>query len=353
MKTGFIDWTETALNLYTFEKRGSRFILTGSSSIALEGDLTAETLRTVPSREWSSVFLSVPIDSLTLREETFPFSEKTKIRDTIPYELDGILLGSVSDYVIDHMIIETSESGSTVLAACMEKAALKNTITLFSSAGLDPKVITSLNLRLSGGRSSVLLEGLPSDSTTRAAAAAIETAQPVINLRQDEFSYLGDVQKFVKNLRMTAVLLLIFLLIIAGNAMFRLSAVKKEHAALNRELETAYHSVFPEDKRIIDAGRQFRGNMNTLMKKRDSLSGIPVLDILRDIAQRNKRTVTLHDFSVDGKNIIIKGTANSFKDVEAIKNDFLSVYKTVNVSESGASADRKVSFTLVMQERKV
>lgn len=352
MKTGFIDWTESALNLYTFDKRGSRFVLTGSSTIALENGLTAEALGSVPSREWSAVFLSVPLASLTLREETFPFSDTAKIRDTLSYELEGILLGSVSDYVIDHMIVEKSESGSTVLAACMEKSTLNNIITLFSSAGLDPKDITSLDLRLSGGRSSVLLEGLPDDSESRAAAAAIEITRPVINFRQGEYSYLGDVQKFVRNLRVTAVLLLLLLLIIAGTSLFRLSAVKKEHASLSRDLESAYHRVFPEDKKIIDAGRQFRGNVNSLMKKRDALSGVPVLDLLRDISLRNNRTVMLHEFSADGKNTVIKGTANSFEDVEALKNEFLSLYGEVNVSDSGASADGKVSFTLVMQEKK-
>ncbi|MEW6602230.1 MAG: PilN domain-containing protein, partial [Nitrospirota bacterium] len=92
-------------------------------------------------------------------------------------------------------------------------------------------------------------------------------------------------------------------------------------------------------------------NMNLLIKKKTALGGVQVLDIMKNIAEQNNRKVTLNEFSADGKNIIIKGTADSFEDVEALKNNIASLYREVRVTDSGATADKKINFTIIMQEK--
>jgi len=351
MKTGFIDWTENNLNLYVFEKRAGQYNLLDSSSFPLEGELDTEALNSLPVARCDNICLSVPLDLLTLREQAFPFSEKDKIRDTLPFELEGVLLGSTSDYVIDHIIIESYEVGSRVLAVCMEKSRLKKIIDMFSSADLEPKLITSLDARLSGGKSEALLEAAVSDAAIRAEAARQEVSGPLINLRRDELAYMGDVVKLVGKLRMTAVLVLILLIVLAANSTFRFMTLKKEHKLFTDEIDGIYRQVFPEDKKIIDTDRQFRGNMNMLIKKKTALGGVPVLDIMKDIAEQNNKNVTLHEFSADGKNIIIKGTAKSFEDVEALKNKIAALFKEIKVTDSGATVDKLINFTIVMREK--
>jgi type II secretory pathway component PulL len=351
MKTGFIDWTEDALNFYAFEKRAGQYYLVDSTSFPLEEEPGLEALESLPSAGCGDICLSVPLNLLTIREQTFPFSDKDKIRDTIPFELEGILLGSISDYVIDHIIIESYEVGSRVLAVCMEKSKLKKIIDMFSSAGLEPKSITSLDSRLCEGKSEVLLEATVSDPAVRAEAARQEISEPLINLRRNGLAYMGDVVKFVGRLRLTAVLILILMIVLAANFTLSFMNQKKENKLLTDEIEGVYRQVFPEDKKIIDADRQFKGNMNMLLKKKAALGGVPVLHIIKDIAEQNIKNVTLHEFNTDGKNIIIKGTANSFEDVEALKNNIAALYKEVKVTDSGATADKKINFTIVMQEK--
>ncbi len=351
MKTGFIDWTDNALNFYIFAKRSGQYYLVDSASFPLEEELGTEALKSLPSAGCDSICLSVPLNFLTLREQTFPFSDKDKIRDTIPFELEGILLGSISDYVMDHIIIESYEAGSRVLAVCLEKSKLKKIIDIFSSADLEPKLVTSLDSRLCEGKSEALLEATISDPVVRAEVALQEISGPLINLRRNELAYMGDVVKFVGRLRLTAVLVLILMIVLAVNFTFTFMTQKKEYKLLSDEIEGFYRQVFPEDKKIIDADRQFKGNMNMLIKKKAALGGVPALDIMKDIAEQNIKNVTLHEFDADGKNIIIKGTANSFEDVEALKNNIAAFYKEVKVTDSGATADKKINFTIVMQEK--
>jgi type II secretory pathway component PulL len=351
MKTGFIDWTENNLNLYVFEKKAGQYHLLDISSFPVEGELDTEALTSLPAAGCNNICLSIPLNLLTLREQTFPFSDKDKIRETLPFELEGILLGSTSDYVIDHIIIESYEVGSRVLAVCMEKSRLKKIIGVLSSADLEPKLITSLDARLSEGKSEALLQAAVSDTAVRAEAARQEVSGPLINLRRDELAYMGDVVKLVGKLRLMAVLVLILLAVLAADSTFRFMTLKKEHKMFTDEIEGIYRQVFPEDKKIIDAERQFKGNMNILIKKKAALGGVPVLDIMKDIAEQNNQNVTLHEFSADGKNIIIKGTAKSFEDVEALKNKIAALFKDVKVTDSGATADKKINFTIVMREK--
>ncbi|MEW6602201.1 MAG: hypothetical protein AB1499_14605, partial [Nitrospirota bacterium] len=220
MKTVFIDWTEHSMYFYMFEKDSGLYQLFDTSSLPLKGWPDTEFLRSLPFDGCDEIYLSIPLDLLTLREHTFPFSDRDKISDTISFELEGLVLGSVSDYVIDHIVIESYETGSKVLAVCMEKTKLKNIIDIFSSADLEPKLVTSLDSRLCEGKSEVLLEATISDPAVRAEAAQREITEPLINLRRDELAYLGDVVKFVGRLRLSAVLVLIFMMVLAVNFTF-------------------------------------------------------------------------------------------------------------------------------------
>ena len=158
MRTGFIDWTEKEIILFVFEQN----MHVDTMTVPVEGKLDQSTLTPLLNKNLEQTYLSIPLNLLTLRELTFPFSDKLKIKDTISYELEGLLLGSVSDYSIDHIITDTFDSGCKVLAVCIEKTKLGEIINTFSSAGLEPKAVTSIELSVSGGKSENIIEG-PSD----------------------------------------------------------------------------------------------------------------------------------------------------------------------------------------------
>jgi type II secretory pathway component PulL len=352
VKTGFIDWTDASLNFYVLDRKAGTFISSDASTLPLDAELTPETISSLPAAMCGEFILSIPSGMLTFRERTFPFAEEAKIRDTMSFELEGILMGSVSDYAFDHIIIESYEVSSRVLAVCIDKVRLRQIIDLFASAGLEPKVITSLDLRIADRNAETLMGQIEGNLHSRADIALREAAEPTINLRRNEFAYTGHIEKLLKRLRTTAALLLVFFLLIAGYSAFTLSSHKKEHSFLNREIEASYQKVFPEHKVLVDAGRQFKGLMHDLSKKERALGGIAILDMLRSIAENKRQTVTFSELSADEKNIIAKGTALSFEDVESLKNDLLSAFDNVKVTESEAGSDKRISFTIIMQEKR-
>ncbi|MBI5740839.1 MAG: hypothetical protein HZA16_08960 [Nitrospirae bacterium] len=347
MKSGFIDWTEGLINLYVFDGQTHDDTL----SIEVEGGLNSSSLAQLLKPGLEQIYISVPHSSLSLRELTFPFSDRTKINDIISYELEGLLLGGVGDYAIDHIITETSGSGCKALAACIEKTKLAEIIGVFSSAGLEPRVVTSLDLRLAAGNIARLVEGLQHDGDARIRAAREELMAPSINLRKDEFAYTGDTERMKKALRVTASLLLLLGLIFCAYTALELTARKKENRALSGELQNVYRNVFPEDRKIVDPVKQFRGNLNLLREKKAVFGGVPVLDILNDIAGPGKNNVVLYEFSADGKNLIVKGTASSFEEVDSLKNSLSASFEGVKVTGSDSTADKKINFSILMQEK--
>ncbi len=351
MSIGFIDWTDKKLNLYVFEKNGNEYALADTLSVLIEGELDQSLLKSIVRTNIEKIYLSVPSRLLSLRALSFPFTDKAKIKDTISYELEGILLGSTNDYSVDYMITGSSESGTHVLSACMEKAKVKDIIDLFSSVGLEPVVITSLDLRSFRGNIEALFEGPAVGEESRAETAKEELVNPSINLRQDELSYKGDIDRIKKSLRLTGVLILILLLILGAYTTIKLISLKKENAMLTKEINAVYHNAFPRDTKIVDVVRQFKGNMNTLTEKKALLGGTPVADILLNISNLKNKDIILSEFNADDKNIIIKGAAQTFEKVDGLKNALSSSFADVKVMDSKTSLDNKIIFSIIMREK--
>jgi type II secretory pathway component PulL len=351
MKTCFLDWTEDELHVYLFEKKRGKYILSDTATVPMEGEFSVETLPAAIPSSYDNVFLSIPGTQLSIREISFPFHDKSKIKNTISYELEGLLLGNASDYCIDHIIIESSEDESRVLALCMEKARLGELISSLSSAGLDPRVITSLDIRMTEGKSDRILSHMENDAGTREQAAREEVVKPTFNLRQDELSYVRDIERFRKVVHLSLALLLVLLMFIGSNMHLRYISLKEEHSILKKEMSALFQKAFPEERKIVDPLRQFRGNMNRLIEKKAVLAGVSVLNILRTLSEVERGKITLREFNADDKIIIVKGSAPSFEEVESYSNILSSFFDDVRITDSKASADRDVTFSIAMKEK--
>ncbi len=353
MGIGFIDWREKELYLYVFEKKRGGYSLQETSSLPVEGELDQNSISSLVKGNFENICLSLPANILSLREMSFPFSDRKKIKETISYELEGSLLSSAGDYSIDYIITGSDGNVSKVLAVCIEKRRLREIIDAFSSAGLEPKFITSIDIILAGGNSKQLLEGPLPETETRAEAARKELSEQSINLRQDGLSYKRDIEHVKKIFQLSAFLLLILLLMLLTNTIITFTSLKKEQKSLSKRINNVYQTAFPEDKKIVDAVRQFKGNINTLKKKNAVLGGMPALDILQRIANLKNRSITLHEFNADENNIVVKGAASSFEEVEAFKTALSSAFENAKVSDSSATTDKKINFTIVMKERSI
>lgn len=88
---------------------------------------------------FSSVLVSLPLYSMSIRIITVPFTEKRKIKEVLPFELSGLLHADIDEFVVDAAALnEGEEGGRKVLALAIEKKALREYLGLLSFFGLDP-----------------------------------------------------------------------------------------------------------------------------------------------------------------------------------------------------------------------
>lgn len=351
MKIGFADWAGEELHLYTFQKKGSSLKLENTMTIPVQGELDQSSLAALKTAGMNYIYLSLPASLLSLRELKFPFADERKISDTIAYELEGLLLGDTDDYCIDHIVTSSSDTGSKVLAVCMEKSKLDAIIKAFAAAGLEPKVVTSLDLRLGGNDYGRVLEGQTADIAVRADSAGEELTHPSINIRKGDLSFTGDIKKFVKISNLSALLVLFLLIIYGVNLTLKYKILNRDNNILVSQVEESFRNAFPEDTKVVDISRQFNSNINILKNKRTVLAGIAPLNMLRTITDITDDLATLDEIRADGDNIVIKGIVPAFKDVEVLKNSLSSSFDNVNVTDSTSNTGDKISFTIVMKER--
>jgi type II secretory pathway component PulL len=353
-----IDIQDEHLDLYVAERNGDDVRMMDTDSIPFKGSLE-QALKGLSGRCGAHIYLSLPLSMLSLRELDFPFSDRKKIEETIRYEIDDLLLGSADEYIIDHLIMQGSGDRCRVLAVCIEKKRLGEMINTFSSAGIEPRVITSLDVRLigDGGMESPLsitgLQGM--DIKRRREVVVKELQRPSINLRKGEFQYTGNIEDIAKKLRLTTILLILILLAFSTGNLKSLLQIKDENSILSRKTYEIYRNAFPADKRVIDPVRQFRGKVNQMMKKREVFGSRSVIDTLKEISgiigmPGVSREIRLREFRSGQEGILIKGTAGTFEDVEALRNRLSSHYEDVKVLDSSLSPDSRVDFTIMMKE---
>jgi type II secretory pathway component PulL len=349
MKKGFIDWTSQGVNLFVFEKEGGKLVLSETVRISEKAEPAPDELNAIASCGVVETVLSLPVEELAFRELEFPFSDRGKISDTLRYELEGSLLGSVSDYLVDHRMIDSNDT-TRVLAVCLEKKRMGEILDLYSSAGIEPRIVTSLDIAMKDTGEDLISGNIVTDTSARARAAEDQFDSPAINLRQDEFSYTGDIERIKKGLKLTSVLVLFLIIAVAGHFSISYYSARKYGESLSDQLRRSYRDVFPGDKKIIDPGRQFQSKLRAAEKKMNALAGIPALEILMKISTAEHKGIILNELTAESGSIIIKGKAGSFEQIDRMKSALAGIFGSAKVLESNAAVDGKVDFSVLIKE---
>ena len=143
-KALFIDITDKELNTYIFDVGQGRYELKENRKyhLAEKYDFPAEAI----AGGFDNVYLSLPACMLNFRVLDTPFSDRERIREVLPFELDGIILGGTDKALFDDIIVGRTESKHQALAVYIEKSVVRNMLAKLNSCGADPVFITSLEL---------------------------------------------------------------------------------------------------------------------------------------------------------------------------------------------------------------
>src|SRR4030042_512323 len=209
-KSIFIDIKEGELNAYIFEVKQGRYEIKDSKRCPLSDSYNFSI--DGMSEDIQNAYLSLPLSSLNFRVIDLPFSDKDKIREVLPFELDGMILGGSDKVVFDAIVIGTSGDKYQVLAV-------------------------------------------------------EEIKKPTINLRRDEFSYTRDIEKTKKSLKLTAVLMILLALVLSADLVLKIVSTRQEIASLKNDMRKTYQGIFPGEKNIQNELYQLKSHMKEFNSK--------------------------------------------------------------------------------------
>jgi hypothetical protein len=309
---------------------------------------TAPASRDLPSLDdW---YVSLPLSVLNFRIMTLPFSDPGTIAKVVPCELDNLALGGSQDVVFDIVVLRSLEGGAEVLVVYLEKQVLRSLLDLLSETGVDPRAVTSVELRaaLDEGRADVADfiagERRFADETRARAAVAELTGRPVINLRSGSFAYTRETVRLWKAARITAALLFVLGALIHAAIGLGTVSAKAESSSVRDALRKEYHALFPEERRVSDELYQLKSHMKSLRDKRAALVGASPLRTLKMLSESRTQGTYLTEMTVDQNSVSLKGESPSVSEVDSFKSRLAPHLTDLRVTDVRPMADGKTSF---------
>ncbi len=351
-KSVFIDIKEGELNAYIFEVKQGRYEIKDTKKYPLHDryDFSIDVL----TEDIENAYLSLPLGSLNFRLIDLPFSEKDKIREVLPFELDGMVLGGSDKVVFDDIVLGASGDKYQVLAVYIDKSVIKKILEKLKPYNLDPEFITSIELKsmLKDFSLARLLTPTGLNSEDRVALAVEEIKKPTINLRRNEFLYTRDIEKTKKSLRVTAVLMILLALVLSADLLLKIISTRQEIASLKNDMRRTYQGIFPGEKSIQNELYQLKSHMKELKSKKEFFVGVDPLILLFNLSQIDKQGVVFNEVTVDMGNSALKGEAPSLSDIQRVKGKLESLLSEVNISDSKSSARGNMLFTITAKEKR-
>ena len=316
---------------------------------------------------WQDVnefYVSVPAALLDFRILRFPFADKEKIAEVIPLELSNLIIRGPDEIVFDSIVLGGSDMSVDVLVVYIGKEVLQSILADLAQRNIDPRIVTSLDLRppagdMNGsGREQFLNslglrlnDPLPWDHAHRISAAGQEILEPTLNLRRGSFVYTKDAVKTGKALRMTVVLALLLAFITHANVLFQVLMIKNESSVIARQMRFLYGSLFPGEKRTIDELYQLKSHIKESRERENLLSGIAPLRLLKGLSISMEANVVYTDISLEKGLIKMKAEARSMDDLSKIQKRLSDFLTGVVITDIKPAAQGKVLFTVIAKDQ--
>jgi type II secretory pathway component PulL len=348
----FIDFKEKELTAHIYHISGNTWEIkeTRSFPIFNQYDFSFEP----ETGQIESAYVSLPAAWFNFRIIELPFSDKDKIRETLPFELDGVILGGSKAVIFDDVIVGKSDNAVQVLAIYIEKDLLKKVLDALRSHGIDPVHVTCLELRkkLADFTLPELLTPVLLEEKERIALAGEEIKKPIINMRRGEFAYTREIERTRKSLRVTAVLLVFIVLVFSADVLLKMVSLRQESAAVKNEIRKQYMELFPGEKNIVNELYQLKSHLKELQEKEDVFIGVDTLGLFLNLSQLEREGVVFNEIMEDKNAITLKGEAASLSLIQQFKQKLDSLYNDVTIADSKSSARGNMLFTITAKGKR-
>jgi len=113
--------------------------------------LVTNVLRVIfaePGARADRVITNLPGRNVSSRMIPLPFSDRKKIQQTLPFEVEGLIPLPLESILIDYQVIASGPEGSRSLVFFTEKETLRAHLALLRDAGVDPHAILPVPVAL-------------------------------------------------------------------------------------------------------------------------------------------------------------------------------------------------------------
>jgi type II secretory pathway component PulL len=301
-------------------------------------------------------YLSIPIEVLNFRILNLPFGNREKLQKVIPFELDNLITGGSANVVFDTIVLDRGEDSTEVLVAYIERKTLYNLLTKLARRDIDPRIVTSLDLRSVVGAEKgdiawQLLNPEKLQAADRIDAAKEELSAYTLNLRTGPFAYTKDTEKMWRRLKKTALIGIVLALVINADLLFRTITTRQEVSVIKREMRNVYAGLFPGEKKIADELYQMKSHIKDIKENGDLLLGVNPLQFLMYLSEKRSDGAVYNEIDLEKGLIKLKAEAVSMEAINQAKASLSKYLSDVSVSEVKPAVNGKLFFTVVAKGR--
>jgi type II secretory pathway component PulL len=345
MALGFVRKSEDTFLLYIFERSQDGYSLLEKKELK-PGDAYLTDL----TGRLDIIYLDVPSKHIHYRILKLPFSDREKINDIIPFQLEGMIAESIDSIVYDFMILDKVEDNFRIVVVFALRDYLKQMLDTLSIHGIRPEVITSVeSFRALSEGSAEKLALAGSEALSEETAVQTMTlifATQTINLAQGELSYRKDVERAKRHFRVTAVLVLVLAVLLAAHFLLDAGNMRMREKGLKQDMIKMYSRLIPGDKKIIDPLYQLKSQMKQIEWKNQEINDTRPLAVLDKVAESWKSGRSAESIKITPDLITLTGEAESAGEVKAIADSLPFENSSKPVIETKQTSGGKTGYTI-------
>ncbi|MBF0317801.1 MAG: hypothetical protein HQL04_06460 [Nitrospirae bacterium] len=347
MKVAFVTPGATGIVVDIFKRKASVYTHEQTINLQTDGD-SLRRLNDYIADKGLTYCLSLPADGLNYRIIEMPFSEKDKIRQTLPYALEGLIRGAYDSCVADCIVLGQEGGRFQILVVYIYKVVLQKALSELKALGIEPKVVTSLELRYKISKYSVdaLYDAVQLPEESRIDMCQEELHIPLINLARGELAYTKDIKRTLRGVKLVLLLMAFVIVLVGSHTTYKIYLVSKRVETLKSYMLGSYKKLFTGDVRVVDPLYQLKAKVKKIKEERDFLDGISPLQNLSVLSSVSAPNIVLSEIDMSPGRMTLKGEAIRISDVEQYKDKLTARLSDVSVMETKTAADNKVSFNI-------
>lgn len=299
--------------------------------------------------------VSLPLSAIGIRAIEIPIPDPERVREVLPFELEGLILKDTSEIVLDAVVLDDEGEKRRVLAVYLAKEKIGTLLKELEDRGIDPRAVTSTELgvlaeKLKGGEglAKLIAEGVALDEPGRLDRARLEASAPTVNFRRGEFAYTKETARTLRMLVKTAILAGVLLAAFSAHLFLRAADLGREARALENRTLALYSEVFDGEKPSNTTGLVYKAEakIRALKEKSSKYAEAGTLDLLMDLQKTARPETKLIEITVDSAGVTLSGNTGELEDVDKLKTALQEFLDDVSITDTGPAAAGGIGFTI-------